>query len=302
MKEKASKDTVDKYALVSRQYAKRNQIVEIWHRMQRNKGSVVGLIIVILILLMALYALLFVDYAAVTAMNPSERMQGPSLRHPFGTDDAGRDMFLRVVYGSQYSVVIGIGSVALALVLGLLLGALAGYYGGLVDDFITRVSDILASIPATLMGMVIVTVLGQSLMNLVIAVSVTAIPAFIRMSRSSVMTVRGQEFIEAAKAIGMNNTRIIFRQVVPNGLSPLIVTTTARVGAAIIEAAGLSFLGFGVPVPRPEWGALISAGRMYIRSYQYLTFFPGLMIMIVVLAFNLMGDGLRDALDPKLKR
>lgn len=288
--------------LASRKHAKHSQIGEIWHRIKRNKGAVAGLIILILILLMALYSLLFIDYAAVTAMKPADRMQGPSLQHPFGTDDSGRDVFIRVVYGSQYSVVIGIGSVFIALAVGLILGALAGYFGGITDDIITRLSDILASIPATLLGLVIVTVLGQNLMNLIIAVSATAVPAFIRMSRSSVMTVRGNEFVESAKAIGMSNGKIIFGQVIPNGLSPLIVTTTARMGAAIIEAAGLSFLGFGVPVPMPEWGAMVSAGRMYIRSSGYLTFFPGLMIMIVVLAFNLMGDGLRDALDPKLKR
>jgi len=299
-KARTSADT--QYTLVSRQYAKRSPLADIWHRMKRNKGALVGLIMLIMILLMALYAFLFIDYASVTAMNLSERMQGPSWKYPFGTDDSGRNMLLRVVYGSQYSVVIGIGSVGIALVIGLFLGAIAGYYSGLSEDLIMRASDILASIPSTLLGMVIVTVLGQSLLNLVIAVSASNIPTFIRMSRSSVMTVRSQEYVESAKAIGMSNAKIIFKQVVPNGLSPLIVTTTARMGMAIIEAAGLSFLGFGVPVPRPEWGALISAGRTYIRTSQYLTFFPGLMIMIVVLAFNLMGDGLRDALDPKLKR
>ena len=302
MKKNSDKFRTDNNVLVSQQYSKRSQIVEIWQRLRSNKGALVGLIIITIILLMALYALLFIDYNSVIAMNMSERMQGPSLKHVFGTDESGRDLFLRVIYGSQYSVVIGIGSVAISLIVGLGLGSLAGFYGGLVDDFISRVSDVLASIPSALLGMVIVTVLGQSLTNLVIAVSVTAIPAFIRMSRSSVMTVRSQEYVEAAKAIGMSNAKIIFAQVVPNGLSPVIVTTTARMGGAIIEAAALSFLGFGVPVPRPEWGALISAGRIHIRTSGYLTFFPGIMIMIVVLAFNLMGDGLRDALDPKLKR
>ena len=211
-------------------------------------------------------------------------------------------MFLRVVYGAQYSLIIGIGSVAISLTIGLFLGSLAGYYGGLIDDLITRASDVLASIPSTLLGMCIVIVLGQSLTNLIIAVSVTAIPSFIRMARSSVMTVRGQEYVEAAKAIGMSNVKIIFAQVVPNGLSPLIVTTTVRMGSSIIQAAALSFLGFGIPVPMPEWGALVSDGRVHIRTAGYLTFFPGLMIMLTVLAFNLMGDGLRDALDPKLRQ
>ena len=302
MKKKSDTYRNDQYTLVSQQYSKRSQIVDIWKRLKKNKGALVGLIILAIILLMALYSILFIDYDSVVAMNISERMQGPSLKHPFGTDQSGRDMFLRVVYGSQYSVVIGIGSVVISLIIGSSLGSLAGFYGGLVDDIITRVSDVLASIPSALLGMVIVTVLGQSLTNLVIAVSVTAIPSFIRMSRSSVMTVRSQEYIEAAKAIGMSNAKIIFAQVVPNGLSPLIVTTTARMGSSITQAAALSFLGFGVPVPTPEWGALISDGRIHIRTSGYLTFFPGLMIMIVVLAFNLMGDGLRDALDPKLRR
>ena len=291
-----------KNMLISRKYSRRSPFGEIWHRLLKNKSAVVGLIILVLLFIMALYSLLFIEYTSVTLMNSSERLQKPSILHPFGTDEMGRDMFLRVVYGSQYSVVIGFGSIAIALFVGLVLGAFAGYYGGLVDDVITRISDIIASIPPMLLGMVIVSVLGASLINLIIAVGCTSISGFIRMTRSSVMTVRSQEFIESAKAIGMSNVKIIFNQVVPNGLSPVIVTTTARMGTAILSAAGLSFLGFGVPVPRPEWGALISAGRVYIRTAGYLTFFPGLMIMLIVLGFNLMGNGLRDALDPKLKQ
>jgi len=288
--------------LVSRQYAKRSRMGEIWHRMKRNKGAVVGMCIIIALILVMIYSALFISYDSITAMDATARLQPPSAAHPFGTDDSGRDLFLRVLYGTKYSIAIGVGAVCVSLIVGLILGAIAGYFGGIVDDIIMRLSDILASIPATLMGMVIVTVLGQSLRNLLFAVGVTAIPAFIRITRSSVLTVRNQEYVEAAKSIGMSNLRIIFTQVVPNGLSPIIVTVTSRIGAAIIESAGLSFLGFGVPVPEPEWGALISGGRNFIRTAPYLTLFPGLFIMITVLAFNIMGDGLRDALDPKLKR
>ena len=302
MKTKSDTPRMDHDTLVSQQYQKRSQIADVWQRLKKNKGALVGLFIIAMILLMALYSLLFINYTSVTAMNVSERMQGPSLKHPFGTDESGRDMLVRVIYGSQYSVVIGIGSTVISLIVGSSLGSLAGFYGGLVDDLISRAADILSSIPSTLLGMVIIIAIGPSLRNLVIAVSINAIPVFVRMSRSSVMTVRSQEYVEAAKAIGMSNTKIIFAQVLPNGLSPLIVTTTARMGGAIMEAAALSFLGFGVSVPMPEWGALISGGRTHIRTSGYLTFFPGIMIMLVVLAFNLMGDGLRDALDPKLRR
>ena len=288
--------------LVSKKYSKRSRIGELWHHMKRNKGAVLGLCIIAAMLLIILYTVFFVDFSEVTAQNALNTYAKPSAEHPFGTDDSGRDLLIRVLYGARYSLVIGIGAVSLSLIAGLLFGATAGYYGGLVDDIIMRASDILASIPATLLGMVIVVVLGASLQNLLIAVGVTAIPAFIRITRSSVLTVRNQEFVEAAKAIGMSNFRIIFTQVVPNGLSPVIVTVTTRIGAAIIESAGLSFLGFGVPAPAPEWGALIATGRAYIRSAPHLTLFPGLFIMITVLAFNLFGDGLRDALDPKLKR
>ncbi|NLY39260.1 MAG: ABC transporter permease [Firmicutes bacterium] len=288
--------------LVSRKYAKRSGLAEIWYRLKTNKGAIAGFTIIVIILLITLYSILFIDFEEVTAMNAANRLQPPSLEHPFGTDDMGRDLFLRTLYGSRYSLLIGVGGVSISLIIGLILGSVAGYFGGLVDDLIMRFSDILASVPVFLMGMVIVTVLGQSLQNLIIAVGVTAIPEFTRITRSSVLVVRNQEFVEAANAIGMSNLAIIFTQVVPNGLSPIIVTVTSRIGAAIIEAAALSFLGFGIPVPHPEWGLLVSEGRNYIRTAPNLTYFPGLFIMITVFAFNILGDGLRDALDPKLKK
>ena len=288
--------------LITQKYDKRSRLGEIWHRMKQNKGSIVGLCIVVALILTMFASLIFISYDDVTAMNSSNRFAQPSLKHPFGTDDKGRDLFLRTLYGTRYSLVIGVAAVAVALTLGLLFGATAGFFGGIVEDVIMRAADILSSIPATLLGMVIVITLGQSLMNLVLAISVTATPAFIRITRASVLTVKTNEFVEAARSIGISNIRIIFTQVVPNGLSPVIVTMTTRIGGAILESAGLSFLGFGIPVPEPEWGALVSAGRNFIRIAPHLTIFPGIFIMITVLAFNTMGDGLRDALDPKLKR
>ncbi len=282
---------------------RRSRAGEIWHRMKKNKGAMIGLSVIVILILVAFLTSVFVDYnATIVKMNISNAVQPPSLKHPFGTDDMGRDLFWRTLYGARYSLIIGIGATSISLIIGVFLGALAGFFGGLIDDIIMRAADIFASIPAILMGMVVVVVLGPSLRNLLVAVGVTAIPGFVRITRSSVLTVRNQEFLEAARAIGMSNFRIIFTQVLPNGLSPIIVTATSRIGSCTIQAAGLSFLGFGVPAPTPEWGALISLGRNFIRTAPWMTLFPGLFIIITVLAFNVMGDGLRDALDPKLKR
>jgi peptide/nickel transport system permease protein len=211
-------------------------------------------------------------------------------------------MLLRTLYGTRYSIAVALGATTLSAVIGITLGALAGYYGKLADEIIMRFSDIVASIPGLLLGMVIVVVMGQSLRNLIIAVGVGAIPVFLRITRAAILNVRNQEFVEAAHAIGLPNTRILFGQVLPNGLAPIIVTYTIGLGMSIMVGASLSFLGFGVPVPAPEWGTLISGGREFIHVAPHLMTFPGIFIMITVLGFNLLGDGLRDALDPKLKR
>ena len=287
--------------LIVNKYRKRSQLAEIFHSIRRNKSAMAGLIIIAALFLTAIVSLP-ISYESVTEINAMARFHTPSREYLFGTDNMGRDMFLRTIYGTRYSIVIAFGATGIATVLGVILGSLAGYFGKVADEVIMRASDVLASIPGLLLGMVIVTVLGQSLQNLIIAVGITTIPIFIRITRASILTVRSQEFVEAARAIGLSNIRIIFAQVLPNGLSPIIVTFTASLGLSIIVAASLSFLGFGVPVPTPEWGSLVSAGRDFIRTSPHLTTFPGLFIMITVLAFNLLGDGLRDALDPKLKR
>ena len=214
----------------------------------------------------------------------------------------GRDILARIVHGARYSLAVGLAATVFGLVVGVFFGAIAGYYGGTLEDVIMRANDILSSIPAILMGIVIVSALGVSLPNLMMAIGITSVPQFVRITRASVLTVRNQEYIEALHATGLSEARIIGMHVLPNCLSPIIVQITLRIGSAVIAASSLSFLGLGVPAPAPEWGAMLSVGRQFIRTASYMTIFPGLAILITVLAFNLLGDGLRDALDPKLKK
>jgi peptide/nickel transport system permease protein len=299
--ENKPKDGVDIYENVSWNYKRRSQMGEIVHRLKQSKSAMIGFALIGLIFV-ALIGSIFIPFEAVIEPNMQNRFSPPSWQHPFGTDNFGRDMFLRTIYGTRYSIAIALGGAAIASIIGIFLGSLAGYYGKVMDEIIMRISDIIAAIPGLLIGMVILVVLGQSLQNLVIAVGVNAIPVFIRISRASVIQVRTQEFIEAAKAVGISDFRIIFTQVLPNGLSPIIVTFTLTLGMVVILASSLSFLGFGVPVPTPEWGSLIAWAREFARPAPFLMVFPGLFIMITVLGFNLLGDGLRDALDPKLRK
>ncbi len=287
---------------VSKKYAKRSQMAEIWRNLKKNKGAVIGLVLIVLLILLAVCAPLLYDYDRdIVAQNIRERLQGPSLRHPFGTDEYGRDIMARVIWGTRYSLPIGFIATIVAILLGVTMGAVAGYYGGWVENVLMRFSDIFASIPHILLAIVVVSVLGQSATNLMIAVGITSTPAFIRVARAAVLTVRNQEYVEAARAIGMKNWKIILQHIIPNALSPIVVQTTLRVGSAIISASSLSFLGLGIPAPAPEWGTMLSAGRKFIRDYSYMTLFPGLAIMVTVLALNMLGDGLRDAMDPKMK-
>ena len=292
----------EKKVLASRRYAKRSQSAEIWHRLRKNKGAMLGLAIMIAIILIAIGSNIFLDYDTdVIGQNVAERLQHPSLKHPMVTDATGRDMMYRIFYGTRYSLSIGIASVLIALVIGVTLGVIAGYYGGRVSEIIMRLSDAIAAIPSILMAIAIVSALGQSMFNLMLAVGVTSVPQFVRITHAATLTVRNQEYVEASRCLGLRQWQIILFHVLPNCLSPIIVQTTLRVASAIISASSLSFLGLGVPAPMPEWGGLLSAGRKFIRTHSYLTLFPGLAIMITVLALNLLGDGLRDALDPKLK-
>lgn len=287
--------------LTGRKNGRRSRFGEVLHRLKKNKGAMVGLCI-IGVLLIILFVTLFIDYDYVTATNLSIRYQAPSLKHPFGTDDMGRDIFIRTLYGTRYSLAIGFGATFLAALVGVCIGSVSGYYGGLVDDLIMRLTDILSSIPAMLLGMVIVSILGGSVINLIFAVGICSVQYYIRITRASILAIRNQEYVEAAKVIGMPDWKIIFTQILPNAFSPVIVTFSATIGIAILVSASLSFIGLGVSVPMPEWGALVSSGRNVLRTAPYVSIFPGLFIMITVLSFNILGDGLRDALDPKLKR
>ncbi len=286
---------------VSKQYRRRSSLGDIFHRLMKNKGAVVGMIIIGCLILI-LIGTLFIDYESVTAIDMVNRFQKPSLKHPFGTDEMGRDMFIRTLYGTRYSLAIGFSATLFAAIVGVFVGSFAGYYGGWVDDIIMRLTDVLSSIPAMLLGMVIVSILGGSVLNLIFAIGVCSIQYYIRITRASFLAIRGQEYVEAAKVIGMSDFKIIFTQILPNAFSPVIVTFSATIGVAILVSASLSFIGLGVSVPMPEWGALVSSGRNVLRTSPYLSTIPGLFIMVTVLAFNILGDGLRDALDPKMKR
>lgn len=282
---------------------KRSSTALVWRQLRKNPGAVIGLIIVILIVFMALITPLLYDYDAdVIKNNIKYRLQSPSSKYWFGTDDLGRDILARVIYGARYSLAVGVVAVMIALIIGVTIGAIAGYVGGMFENIVMRITDIFSSIPSVLLAIAVVSALGKSTQNLMLAVGLASTAPFIRVARAAVLVVRGEEFIEAARAIGMPGWKIILVHILPNCLSPLLVQATLRVGSAIISAAQLSFLGLGVPAPAPEWGAMLSTGRQYIRDYSYMTLFPGLAIMVTVLALNLLGDGLRDAFDPKLKK
>jgi len=283
-------------------YKKRSQIGEIFYSIRKNTGALMGLIILILLFLMAIYSVFFISWESVTETNILSRFSPPSAKYPFGTDNLGRNVLLRLVYGSRYSLIIGFVTVGVASFIGATLGAVSSYYGGLAESVTMRFMDIIAAVPGLLLGMVIISVMGQSIRNLIIAVTITYIPTFTRISRAAILTVKNQEFVEAARATGFSNARVIFTQVLPNGLSPIIVQITVNLGQAIILAASLSFMGFGVPTPAPEWGGIIANGREFIRTAWWMMTFPGIFIMLTVLALNQLGDGLRDALDPKMKR
>lgn len=287
---------------VTQKYKKQNQVKEIWLRLKKNKASILGLIIIGIIIFLSIISGFIYDYDTdIINQNISQRLQAPSSEHPFGTDELGRDILARIIYGSRTSLSIGFISVAISLFVGGILGAISGFYGGHIDNGIMRLMDIFLAIPGTLFAITIVAALGTSTVNLMIALSISGVPRFARIVRSSVMTVRDVEFVEAARSIGANDFRIITQHVIPNSLAPVIVQTTLSVANIILTIAGLSFLGLGVSAPRPEWGAMLSSSRTYIREYSYMTLFPGLAIMITILSLNLLGDGLRDALDPRLK-
>lgn len=246
--------TVKNTTSVSKKYRKRSKMQEIWHRLKKNKGAVVGMIVLLILFVIALTVDLWLDQELVIGQNIREKLQSPSWQHWFGTDEMGRDLFWRIVYGSRYSLAIGFVAVLVSLVIGVPLGAIAGYYGKTVETIIMRFTDIFSAVPAILMAVVVVSVLGSSTLNLMIAVGISSVPGFVRTTRAAVLTVRNQEYIEAAKALGKSDLYIIFFHVLPNCLSPIIVQTTLRVASAIVSASSLSFLGLGIQPPRTRVG------------------------------------------------
>lgn len=237
----------------------------------------------------------------VIKQNLRLRLQGPSKDHIFGLDEFGRDIFLRMLWAVRYSLFMGVFAILFSVIIGSIFGAIAGYYGKVTDNVIMRFMDILLAIPSMLLATAIVAALGTSLVNVLIAIAISYVPTFARTVRASVLTVKDQEYIEAARALGASDFRIIFKYILPNSMAPLIVQATLGVAGAILSIAGLSFLGLGIQPPTPEWGSMLSSARSYIRDGWHLTVIPGLGIMITILALNVMGDGLRDALDPRLK-
>ncbi|MCI2058455.1 MAG: ABC transporter permease [Oscillibacter sp.] len=281
---------------------------EAWRRFKKNKIAMVGLVFLLILIVIAISTQV-IDLAThnqfylshVVKQNLKDRLQPPSAAHPFGLDEFGRDMLLRMLWGVRYSLFMGTLAIVVSCIIGGVLGAISGYYGKQIDNVIMRFMDILLAIPSMLLAIAIVAAFGTSLTNVLLAIAISYIPTFARTVRASVLTVKDQEFIEAARAIGCNDATIILQYILPNAMAPIIVQGTLGIAGAILSIAGLSFLGLGIQPPTPEWGAMLSNARTYIRDAWHVTVIPGLGIMLTILALNLMGDGLRDALDPRLK-
>lgn len=279
---------------------RQSQLSRIFKQWRRNRRAVVGAFILMFIIIMAIFAP-FVTNHEPQKQNMRNRLQPPSSEHIFGTDQFGRDMYSRVVYGARLSLRVGFLSIGMALLAGCTLGLVAGYYGGVLDNVVMRLVDVLMALPGFLLALSIVAALGPGIENVVLAIGVSYIPSFARMMRSAVLSTRGLDYVDAARALGGKDLRIILSHVLPNSLSPIIVLTTLSMAGAILSAAGLSFLGMGAQPPTPEWGSMIASSRPFIRVSHWAVTIPGLAIFITVMCLNLVGDGLRDALDPRLK-
>ena len=280
---------------------RRSPLMEVMFRLSKSPLAMFGLAIIAVLVFCAIFAEVIAPDSPIQ-QDLIHRFETPTAAHWLGTDEFGRDILSRLIYGARVSLQVGFIAVGIALITGGMLGAISGYYSGWLDNGIMRVMDVLLSIPQTLLAIAIVAALGPSLMNLMIAVGISAVPTYARIVRGSVLSIRSMEFIEAARAVGSSDLRIILKHILPNSMAPIIVQSTLGVASAILNAAGLSFIGLGIQPPNPEWGAMLSGGRQYIRDFPHMTLYPGLAIMLTILALNFLGDGLRDALDPKLKR
>jgi peptide/nickel transport system permease protein len=280
---------------------KRNRFLELWRRLRKNRLAVVGMAIFLALVFMAVFAGQIAPYG-YSEQDLVHSLEMPSAAHLLGTDDFGRDIFSRIVYGGRVSLLIALLGIAISLVAGGLIGVVSGYYSGRIDGVLMRVMDVIMAIPGFLLAVCVSAALGTGVINTAIAIAIAGIPGYARLMRALVLAIRGREYVEAARACGEGNFGIMIKEIVPNTLSPIIVDTTLRIGAYILMISSLSFIGLGVQPPDAEWGSMLSAGRQYIRSFWPIVTFPGLAIMATLFGLNLFGDGIRDALDPRLKR
>ncbi len=270
-----------------------------WSRFSRNRLAVVGLVIILLFIVVATFAPWIAPYDPIEQDLPAQ-LQGPSWAHPLGTDEFGRDMLSRIIVGSRVSLLVGVLATAIGACAGTLIGLVAGFFPR-TDNLLMRLMDILLAFPGIILALAIIAVLGPSLINVMIAIGINSIPAYARLIRSTTLSLKEKEFVEAARAIGSRESATLFRHVLPNCLSPLIVYSTLQLGGAILSAAILSFLGLGIQPPDPEWGQMVNAGRGWLRDAPHIATFPGMAIFFIVMGFNLFGDGLRDVLDPRMR-
>ena len=302
-----SAETLEAPAVAAASGAPPHPAREFWSYFSANKGAVAGLVVIVLVLVCALFAPLIAPHNPDLTNNtmflkPPFWQAGGSLSYPLGTDAIGRDILSRLIYGARLSLVIGIAVVALAIVIGVVLGLVAGYFKGIADIAIMRLMDILMTMPSLLLAIVIVAILGPGLMNAMLAVAIVVLPHYVRITRAAVITEASKDYVVAAQVSGAQRLRLMFSEILPNCAAPLIVQATLGVSTAILDAAALGFLGLGAQPPTPEWGTMLADAREFVLRAWWVVTFPGLAILITVLAFNLLGDGLRDALDPKLKR
>ncbi len=277
------------------------ELGDLWRRLRRNRTAVAGAGVVLVFVLLAVLAPVLVPYNPIQG-DLNDRLQSFSGKHWLGTDELGRDLLSRILYGARVSLQIQIVAVVLALIVGVLLGSLSGYLGGYVDSIIMRCMDILLAFPGIFLALGIIAALGPGLLNLMFAAGISSIPQFARIVRASILSLKEREFVEAALALGSGSNRVMFRHLLPNCLAPIIVQSTLRMATVLLTASGLSFLGLGVQPPMPEWGAMLSNSRSYLIVAPHVATIPGLAIMVVVVGFNLFGDGLRDTLDPRLRQ
>ena len=279
----------------------RNRWLSLFRELRKNPGALIGLTVLAVFVLGALFAPLITSFDP-NKINPPARLQGPSGEHWMGTDPFGRDLYTRIVYGARVSLPVGFIAVAISAGFGIVLGMISGYYSRLLDSFIMRLMDIMLAFPGILLALVVVTILGPNLRNVMIAVGIGGIPRYTRLVRSSVLTSKELLYVEGARVVGLPERKILFRHVLPNVVGPAVVLSTISIGTAILSAAGLSFLGLGAVPPTAEWGSMLADGRQFLRLSPWVTAVPGIAIMLTVLSVNLLGDGLRDILDPRLRQ